>query len=220
MNGKRPVTRRQRALMAVYRRLAEAARAVKVVVDADTQGRATVEEVDFASGLGSALAWLRKALVDVQHDIEQGRSVNLHPSELGSDYPHLKRVLGRIRRHLLGCRRRTGAPCPLPELERSLTGLTSEIPAFLGVKDEVTPFQIFLKVLMDRCQLRIYGLARISDVTERYIKRLLLGERRRPSRGIVVALGQAMVDYTAIVSLDDLNKLVKLAGHPPLPKRN
>lgn len=97
--------------------------------------------------------------------------------------------------------------------------LQNAIVRLLEEQDEVTELQKFLGELMRRCQFNAYRLSEESGVSYRQVRRLLSGERRKTTRGTILSLGKAMANYTSPVTEKDVDRLIKLAGHPPLPRR-
>jgi len=53
-----------------------------------------------------------------------------------------------------------------------------------------------------------------------YLWRLGWGQRQRPSRQVVLKLGQALLDNSGDISLDDVDRLLKAAGYGPLPRKH
>ena len=63
-----------------------------------------------------------------------------------------------------------------------------------------------------------YALARESRVNSTYLVRLESGEKFRPGRQLVLRIGQALLDHSSKISLDDVDRLLKAAGYGPLPR--
>ncbi len=75
-----------------------------------------------------------------------------------------------------------------------------------------------LKKTRKKAKMTIYALARESDVDATYLARLERGERVRPGRQLVLRIGQALLDHSSEISLDDVDRLLKAAGFGPLPR--
>jgi transcriptional regulator with XRE-family HTH domain len=75
-----------------------------------------------------------------------------------------------------------------------------------------------LEKLRAKAKLTRYGLARDAEVDPGYVARLERGEKLHPSRHMVLRLGQALLDNSADVSLEDIDRLLKAAGYSPLPR--
>ena len=82
-----------------------------------------------------------------------------------------------------------------------------------------TEFSKILKDLMDKSEKTRYRLARSSGVDEAYIFRLESGERRNPTRDLVVKLGMGLMHNSSAVSVDDVNELLLAAEYSPLRGR-
>ena len=87
------------------------------------------------------------------------------------------------------------------------------------VPQRQTEFSKILKDLMDKSGKTRYRLARCSGVDEAYIFRLESGERRNPTRDIVVKLGLGLMHDSSSVTVDDVNELLLSAEHSPLRGR-
>ena len=74
-----------------------------------------------------------------------------------------------------------------------------------------------LKKLMDKCQLTPYGLGQLAGVDASHIYRIVNGERR-PSRSTMLAMAQALHEYSSLITERDINNLIKYSGFPP-PRR-
>lgn len=72
-----------------------------------------------------------------------------------------------------------------------------------------------LKKLIEKSDISIYRLAKLSGVDETYVRRLVRGDKRNPSRGALGALALAMKEYSSRVSDSDIRRLLKAAGHKP-----
>ena len=95
---------------------------------------------------------------------------------------------------------------PLRKLERAVTRL----------QEPKTKFQKHLKKLISKCGITPYRLSSMSGIDPTYVRRLMTGERRNPSRQVVADLAEALKEYSTIISDRDTNRLVKRAGYPPL----
>ena len=79
-------------------------------------------------------------------------------------------------------------------------------------------FEKKLRSLTKKAKISAYRLATDACVDGAYVMRLLKGERRRPSRYIVLKLGQALLDNSGDISLTDINGLLKEMNYGPLPR--
>lgn len=79
-------------------------------------------------------------------------------------------------------------------------------------------FARILLQLRTKARLTRYALAREADVDPGYLARLERAEKRHPSRLVVLKLGQALLDNSGDTSLEDVDWLLKAAGHGPLPR--
>ncbi|MCH7534430.1 MAG: helix-turn-helix domain-containing protein [Bacteroidetes bacterium] len=79
-------------------------------------------------------------------------------------------------------------------------------------------FGELLTKVRKRAKITIYRLARDARTDWTYVKRLETGERRRPSRQMVLELSQALLDNSGAVTLRDVDRLLKAAGYGPLPR--
>ena len=82
-----------------------------------------------------------------------------------------------------------------------------------------TEFSLVLRRLRERSNKSRYKLAQFTGVNEAYLLRLETGERRNPSRDVVMKLGLALVADSSLVTLDDVNELLLSAGYAPLLSR-
>jgi len=64
-----------------------------------------------------------------------------------------------------------------------------------------------------------YRLAKYSGLNQAYILRLERGDRRNPSRDIVLMLGLALVENSDSVALWDIDELLMSAEYAPLRRR-
>ncbi len=80
-------------------------------------------------------------------------------------------------------------------------------------------FRRHLNKLRKRCRLTDYGLAFIADVDPTYLRKLLTGERKKPSRRLVWRIADAILEYTSAISEKDVDKLIEYAGHAPINRR-
>jgi transcriptional regulator with XRE-family HTH domain len=81
-------------------------------------------------------------------------------------------------------------------------------------------FDKALHKLRTRAKLTRYRLALEAHADLGHLGRLERGERRHPSRELVLRLGQALLDNSGDISLEDVDWLLKAAGHGPLPKNH
>ena len=82
-----------------------------------------------------------------------------------------------------------------------------------------TEFSKILKDLMDKSGKTRYRLAQCSGVDEAYIFRLENGERRNPTRDIVMKLGLGLMHDSSSVTIYDVNELLIGAEYSPLRGR-
>ena len=71
--------------------------------------------------------------------------------------------------------------------------------------------------LRTRARLTRYRLAMEANTDPGHVGRLERGERRHPSRDLVLRLGQALLDNSGDITLKDVDNLLKSAGYGPLP---
>ena len=72
--------------------------------------------------------------------------------------------------------------------------------------------------LRTRARLTRYRLALEANADLGHLGRLERGERRHPSRELVLRLGQALLDNSGDISLEDVNQLLRSAGYGPVPR--
>jgi transcriptional regulator with XRE-family HTH domain len=72
--------------------------------------------------------------------------------------------------------------------------------------------------LRTRAKLTRYRLAQEAGVDPSHVARLERAERLRPSRHLVLRLGQALLDNSGDISLEDIDELLNAASYGPLPK--
>ena len=70
----------------------------------------------------------------------------------------------------------------------------------------------------ERAGLTVYGLATLSGVDQTYLRRLLGGKRRNPSRDTLISLGEGLTHYDERFKKKDLERILKAAGMLKLPK--
>lgn len=87
------------------------------------------------------------------------------------------------------------------------------------VSHDLTEFSKTLKSLMEKCGKTRYRLAQCSEVDEAYISRLVKGDKRSPSRDIVLKLALGLMQGPSSVTIDDVDELLLSAGHAPLRGR-
>ena len=64
-----------------------------------------------------------------------------------------------------------------------------------------------------------YNLARFSGLSEAYIMRLETGQRRNPSRDVVIMLALSLVQASDVFELWDIDELLTSASYAPLRRR-
>ncbi len=75
-----------------------------------------------------------------------------------------------------------------------------------------------LTKVREKAKVTTYRLAEDAQTNWIYVKRLETGERKHPSRKMVLRLGQALLDNSGAITLDDVDRLLKAAGYGPLPR--
>ena len=75
-----------------------------------------------------------------------------------------------------------------------------------------------LRKLRVKAKVSPYSLASLAGSDGGYIKRLENGERRRTMRNTVLRLGQALLNSSGDITLEDIDRLLKAAGYGPLPR--
>jgi transcriptional regulator with XRE-family HTH domain len=83
-------------------------------------------------------------------------------------------------------------------------------------RDTAVEFARVLAQLRNKARLTRYALAQESQVDPGYLARLERAEKRRPSRRVVLRLGQALLDNSGDITLEDVDRLLESAGHGPL----
>ncbi len=63
-----------------------------------------------------------------------------------------------------------------------------------------------------------YRLARFSGIDESYLLRLERGERKNPSRNIVIRLGLALLTESDALTMEDIEELLLAADYAPLQR--
>lgn len=81
-------------------------------------------------------------------------------------------------------------------------------------KDQFGKFRVQLARLMNRCQLTRYALAQIAGLNPSSVYRIMSAERD-PSRGVVLSLAAALLDYSPLVTQRDIELLIKSSRYPP-----
>ena len=76
-----------------------------------------------------------------------------------------------------------------------------------------------IEAAREKADLTVYGLAILSDVDETYLRRLLNGQRRNPSRDTLIFLGEALMQFDDSFKRKHLEKVLKNAGLRPLPRK-
>jgi hypothetical protein len=77
-----------------------------------------------------------------------------------------------------------------------------------------------VKLLLEmaaKAGLSRYGLAKVSQVDDRYLARLEAGEADNPGREILLRLAMALVHHTSLFKRADVEKVLAAAGEPPSP---
>lgn len=103
----------------------------------------------------------------------------------------------------------------LDKLLKAVGELLREACRLAGMRKSETEIQRTLFRLLERCGLSGYGLSYVSGVSDRYVYRLLSGERSRPSSHVIAAISDAFADHCDAVSNKDVRSLIKAAGYSP-----
>jgi transcriptional regulator with XRE-family HTH domain len=74
-----------------------------------------------------------------------------------------------------------------------------------------------LRRLRAKSRISSYYLATEAQLDPSHVRRLEKGERKRPSRRVVLELAQALLDSSGDITLKDVDNLLKSAGYGPLP---
>lgn len=69
-----------------------------------------------------------------------------------------------------------------------------------------------------RAGLTHYGLCQLAQLDQSYLRRLLNGQRRSPSRDVVIALGEALMYYDPRFTKKHLERVLEVAGLMKLPR--
>jgi transcriptional regulator with XRE-family HTH domain len=75
-----------------------------------------------------------------------------------------------------------------------------------------------LRRLRNKARITSYYLAMEAQLDPSHVRRLEKGERKRPSRRVVLDLAQALLDSSGDITLKDVDNLLKSAGYGPLPR--
>ncbi len=75
-----------------------------------------------------------------------------------------------------------------------------------------------LKKLRNKAKMNRYTLAKESRVDPTYLARLESGAKVHPGRQLVLRIGQALLDNSGKITLEDVDRLLKAAGYGPLPR--
>ena len=84
---------------------------------------------------------------------------------------------------------------------------------------EMSEFGKKLCSLRRKCGRSRYNLARFSGLSEAYILRLETGERRNPSRDVVIMLALSLVRASDVFEVWDIDELLTSASYAPLRRR-
>ncbi len=76
-----------------------------------------------------------------------------------------------------------------------------------------------LAAMKRRAKVSTYKWASLAGVDGRYLARLETGEKRNPSRDVLIALARALVDHTPLFGEGDVDRVLRAAGLPPAPRR-
>jgi transcriptional regulator with XRE-family HTH domain len=75
-----------------------------------------------------------------------------------------------------------------------------------------------LRRLRNKARVTSYSLATEAQLDPSHVRRLEQGERKRPSRRVVLELAQVLLDSSGDITLKDVDNLLKAAGYGPLPR--
>jgi hypothetical protein len=75
-----------------------------------------------------------------------------------------------------------------------------------------------LSKLRTKARLTRYRLALEANTDPGHLGRLEGGQRCHPSRDLVLRLGQALLDNSGDITLQDVDQLLQAAGHGPIPR--
>ncbi len=75
-----------------------------------------------------------------------------------------------------------------------------------------------LKRLRKKAKMNRYTLAQESRVDPTYLARLESGAKVHPGRQLVLRIGQAFLDNSGKINLEDVDRLLKAAGYGPLTR--
>jgi transcriptional regulator with XRE-family HTH domain len=76
-----------------------------------------------------------------------------------------------------------------------------------------------LRGLRKKARISSYGLAVEAQLDPSYVRRLETGKRKKPSREVVLQLGQALVNSSGDISLNHVDELLRAADYGPLPRQ-
>ena len=190
----------RRQVKAIRREL----RAVTTVVDRAFRG-------NHPPHLLSALDSLSRNLTLFEKEIGPSADIVFRTSVLRTWSIELRREIGRVeqwrRSHRFSWER-----SPLRRVFDALDRLDNSINGLYGPP---TKFQRLLRKLIEKSGASVYGLAKSASVDETYLRRLVRGERRRPSRRVAVNLAIGLTEYSAKISSRDAERLISAAGHEP-----
>ena len=79
-------------------------------------------------------------------------------------------------------------------------------------------FANVLLKLRTKAKMTSNALGEEAQVDPSYVVRLERGEKRHPSRRVLLKLGQALLDNSGDITLKDVDRLLKAAGYGPLPR--
>jgi transcriptional regulator with XRE-family HTH domain len=81
-------------------------------------------------------------------------------------------------------------------------------------------FASTLKQLRKKAKTTSYALAMEAQLDPSYVRRLETGKRKKPSRRVVLQLGQALLNSSGDISLNHLDELLRAADYGPLPHQH
>ena len=162
--------------------------------------------------LRESLALLWTSLVKFEQEVGKGDADVVFQTKMLRTWAIVLRREAMGFNRLLQSRRFSWDHSPLERVFEQLDRLDI---ATYGLYGPPTKFQRMLAKLIQKAAVTIYRLGRLAEVDESYVRRLVTGEMRNPSRGVVIALAMALREGSSDVSVRDILRLIKSAGHRP-----
>ena len=152
----------------------------------------------------------REEVSFLMRDVRAGRAVPRARRELLESFQRLRRMVRLYGGTATSSPGATRGRIGLRALNKPLRKLYS---AVRDLKESDTKFQGQLKKMLEKTGLTVYGLAAKSDVDPAYVRRLINGERRNPSRDVVATLGETLLGVSNEVTEQDVGRLLEAAGY-------